>query len=79
MPKLRDFDWRLDVKVSSKQSERLKQPVLYVKMDLDGDNDDQEDDKQVLFQVSKGQLKQILTNFETINEQLTGLTGAMQA
>ena len=40
LPKLRDFDWRLDVKISSKQSDRLKQPTLYVKMDLDGDNDD---------------------------------------
>ena len=30
-----DFDWRLDVKVSSKSAERLKQPILYVKMDLE--------------------------------------------
>ena len=35
LPKLREFDWRLDVKISSKQSDRLKQPTLYVKMDLD--------------------------------------------
>lgn len=47
-------------------------------MDLDGDNDDQKDDTQILFQVSKGQLRQILNNFETINEQLTGLTGLGQ-
>ena len=37
LPKLREFDWRLDVKISSKQSDRLKQPTLYVKMDLDTD------------------------------------------
>ena len=30
-----DFDWRLDFKVASKQQERMKQPVLYVKMELD--------------------------------------------
>ena len=34
--KLDDFDWRLDFKVSSKNNERMKQPVLYVKMDLVG-------------------------------------------
>ena len=33
--KLMDFDWRLDFKVSSKQQERMKQPILYVKMELD--------------------------------------------
>ncbi len=36
MPKLRDFDWRLDVKIASKTQERLKQPVLYVKLDMEG-------------------------------------------
>ncbi len=35
LQKLRDFDWRLDVKISSKQQERVKQPVLYVEMDLE--------------------------------------------
>ena len=30
-----DFDWRLDVKISSKTAERTKQPILYVKMDLE--------------------------------------------
>ena len=35
LPKLRDFDWRLDVKISSKNADRLKQPMLYVKMDLE--------------------------------------------
>jgi hypothetical protein len=38
----------------------VKQPVLYVEMDL-------EKQEQVLFQVSKGQLKEILNNFEVIN------------
>ena len=33
--KMQDFDWRLDFKVSSKSQERMKQPVLYVKMELD--------------------------------------------
>ena len=37
LPKLRDFDWRMDVKISSKEIERLKQPTLYVKMDLQKD------------------------------------------
>ena len=35
LQKMRDFDWRLDVKISSKQQERVKQPVLYVEMDLE--------------------------------------------
>ena len=35
LPKMVDFDWRLDVKVSSKSAERTKQPILYVKMDLE--------------------------------------------
>ena len=35
LQKLRDFDWRLDVKISSKTQERVKQPVLYVEMDLE--------------------------------------------
>ncbi len=47
LPKLKEFDWRLDVKISSKESDRLKQPILYVKMDL-------EKSDEVLFQVSKG-------------------------
>lgn len=67
LQKLRDFDWRLDLKISSKSQERVKQPVLYVEMDL-------EEQQQVLFQVSKGQLKEILNNFETINQQLSALT-----
>ena len=49
LPKLRDFDWRMDVKIASKQQERMKQPMLYVKLDLD-----KQEDQQVLFQVSKG-------------------------
>ena len=35
LQKLREFDWRLDIKISSKQQERVKQPVLYVEMDLE--------------------------------------------
>ena len=70
LPKLKDFDWRLDVKISSKESDRLKQPTLYVKMNLDRQ-------QEVLFQVSKGQLKELLSNFEKINQQLTGLTTSM--
>ena len=35
---MEDFDWRLDFKVYSKQQERMKQPMLYVKMDLQGGN-----------------------------------------
>ena len=42
LQKMKDFDWRLDVKISSKQQERVKQPVLYVEMDL-------ENQEQVLF------------------------------
>lgn len=76
LPKLRDFDWRLDVKTASKQQERMKQPVLYVKLDLEGQGNatEFEPNQQVLFQVSKGQLKEILNNFETINAQLQQLT-----
>ena len=35
---------------------------------------DLEEQQQVLFQVSKGQLKEILNNFEIINQQLSALT-----
>lgn len=49
LPKLRDFDWRLDVKIASKDQERMKKPMLYVKLDLEKENE-----QQVLFQVSKG-------------------------
>ena len=70
LPKMRDFDWRLDIKISSKDQDRIKQPVLYVKMDLEKDKSTLDDaqKQQVLFQVSKGQLKEILNNFETINQ-----------
>ena len=34
LPKLRDFDWRMDVKISSKQEDRIKVPTLYMQMDL---------------------------------------------
>jgi len=83
LPKLRDFDWRLDVKISSKTQDRLKLPTLYVKMDLEKDQSIASTDaasaenthpSQALFQVSKGQLKEILNNFEVINKQLTSLT-----
>jgi hypothetical protein len=75
LPRMVDFDWRLDVKISSKTAERTKQPILYVKMDLDeamkqsnqGECRDAPK-KEVLFQVSKGQLSEILGHFETINE-----------
>ncbi len=51
LPKMRDFDWRMDVKISSKDSDRLKQPVLYVKMDLEKDTSALSDvqKQQVLF------------------------------
>jgi hypothetical protein len=76
LPKLRDFDWRMDVKISSKQEDRLKQPTLYVKMDLERDtqNTAGSSEQQVLFQVSKGQLGQILNNFEAINKQLSQMS-----
>ena len=84
LPRLRDFDWRLDVKISSKKSDRLKQPMLYVKMDFENDANPMSEDvtenkkeESVLFQVSKNQLKELLNNFETINAQLTGLTTQM--
>lgn len=35
---LEDFDWRLDMKVASKQQERMKQPMLYVKLELSNGN-----------------------------------------
>ena len=75
LPKMRDFDWRLDIKISSKDQDRIKQPVLYVKMDLEKDKSTLEDGQkqQVLFQVSKGQLKEILSNFDTINQQISSL------
>ena len=47
--------------MSSKSQERMKQPVLYVQMDI-------EDSKDVTFEVSKGQLKGIIDNFEVINQ-----------
>jgi len=34
LPKMRDFDWRLDVKIASKSQERMKKPMLYVKLDI---------------------------------------------
>ena len=51
LPKLRDFDWRMDVKISSKETERLKQPTLYVKMDLQKDEAKtrEEQEQQVIF------------------------------
>ena len=73
--RLEDFDWRLDFKVSSKNQERLKQPVLYVKMELEGGNDKPHQD--VMFQVSKGQLANIIENFEVINQQLSGFASQM--
>mmetsp|Transcript_30143 Transcript_30143/g.21893 ORF Transcript_30143/g.21893 Transcript_30143/m.21893 type:complete len:89 (+) Transcript_30143:229-495(+) len=36
LPKMKDFDWRLDMKTSTKNQERVKQPILYVQMDLEG-------------------------------------------
>ena len=51
LPKLKDFDWRLDVKTASNTQERLKQPVLYVKLDIDAEK---KEDQNVLFQISKG-------------------------
>ena len=49
--KLKDFDWRLDFKTSSKQQERMKQPVLYVKLDMETANVEQEafSESQVTF------------------------------
>ena len=37
LPKMRDFDWRMDVKISSRTEDRIKVPTLYVKMDLQKD------------------------------------------
>ena len=77
--RLDDFDWRLDFKVSSKQADRMKQPVLYMKMELEGGNQQAsgQQHQDVMFQVSKGQLKSIIDNFEVINQQLSGLAETM--
>lgn len=81
--KMVDFDWRLDFKISSKQQERMKQPVLYVKLELDKSQKTEQDGagsnehQDVLFQVSKGQLKNIIDNFEDINQTLSGLAETM--
>ena len=49
-----------------------------MKMDLQKDQaaSGNTQDQQVMFQVSKGQLRQILDNFEAINAQLTQMTAA---
>ncbi len=49
-----------------------------MKLDLEGQGNALgfEKDKQVLFQVSKGQLKEILNNFESINAQLSQLASS---
>ena len=77
---LEDFDWRLDFKVQSKQQDRMKQPNLFVKLDLQGGNQqlNGQANKEVLFQMSKGQLQTIIENFEVINQQLSGLTETIQ-
>ena len=77
--KMQDFDWRLDFKVSSKSQERMKQPVLYVKMELDQNNQQvgQAAEQDVIFEVSKGQLKGLIDSFEVINQQLSGLAETM--
>lgn len=50
LPKMRDFDWRLDVKIASKTQERMKKPMLYVKLDVEAqDKEDHEEASQVLF------------------------------
>ena len=56
----------------------MKQPILYVKMELDQNGSGaQTQNQDVLFQVSKGQLKSIIDNFEDINQQLSGLAETM--
>ena len=51
LPKLRDFDWRMDVKISSKQEDRIKVPTLYMQMDLQKDQaqSGESQDQQVMF------------------------------
>lgn len=44
LPKLRDFDWRLDVKIASKKQERIKQPMLYVKLDIESQNNGKDEE-----------------------------------
>ena len=80
--RLDDFDWRLDFKVSSKAQARVRQPVLYVKLDLADDKGTDlstqgKKQTEVLFQMSKGQLKSVLDDFENINQQLAGLAQSM--
>ena len=64
IPQLKQFDWRLDIKIQSKNEERMKKPTLYMKMDI-GNSDKEQ--KSVLFEMSKEQLKDVLANFEAIN------------
>jgi hypothetical protein len=51
----------------------MKQPVLYVKMELDGNGQSNgaqggSGDQDVIFEVSKGQLKGLIDSFEVINQ-----------
>ena len=71
LPPLEDFDWRLDVKVSSKNQERMKKPTLYMKLHI-------KEKEDVLFEMNKEQLKDVLTQFDSINQQLSALTGTQQ-
>ena len=47
----------------------MKQPTLYVNLELGGGNQQAsgQQHQDVMFQVSKGQLKSIIDNFEVIN------------
>ena len=56
LPKLRDFDWRLDIKIASKNQERIKKPTLYVKLDIEDEaagNTEGSKEKSVLFELNK--------------------------
>ncbi len=71
LPKMRDFDWRLDLKTASKTQERMKKPSLYLSLEM-------QDNTKVQFEMGRQQLKDVLQNFESINTQLAALTGGSQ-
>ena len=66
LPKLVDFDYRVDLKQFNKNQETVREPILKLKLMVEDSSQDSHI-KQSSIELSKDQLNEIISNFEKIN------------
>eukprot|EP01083_Nonionella_stella_P068492 181868_1 len=72
-PRLADFDWRMDIKTSSRNVPRMSVPTVFVSMKLNDPITPTDKNTEVQFELSKESLKTMLDSLHKIRDQLNSM------